>query len=82
MITDYFGGLCTDPASGNIFVCDTANSKLAYITKDGVVTYYNNLDLESPAHVATNGRYMVVVDNVTLLDCVVKIYQHNQTTSL
>ena len=78
---DYLGGLCTEPA-GNLFVCDTANNKLAYITKEGAMSYYDNLDLQSPAHVATNGKSLVVVDNLTLLDCVVKVYQHNQTTSL
>lgn len=74
LFIDYFGGLCTD-AAGNIFVCDTANDRLSYITRDGAMTHYDNLGLDGPAHVATNGSTVVVADCVTILDCMVKVYK-------
>lgn len=77
-VTDYYGGICTDH-TGNILVCDTPNNKLTEITPDGTVTgHYEDLGLEKPAHVAMNGEYVVVVGNLTLIDCVMRVYRHGE----
>jgi len=61
-------------------VCDTVNNRLTEITPEGQMSYYNDLELDGPAHVAANTGYVVIASNLTTLDCVIKVFR--QSTSL